>query len=46
MSNISLALENEIKQALEPLLSQLRGEIVIIIKNGNIEIDPLAEVRR
>ena len=35
-----------IQEALQTIAEEIRGEIVIIIKNGEVVVDPLVEVRR
>lgn len=35
-----------IQEALQTIAEEIRGELVIIIKNGEVVVDPLAEVRR
>jgi hypothetical protein len=35
-----------IQEALQTIADEIRGEVVIIIKNGEVVVDPLVEVRR
>jgi hypothetical protein len=43
---MTLDTQIRIQEALQTIADEIRGEVVIIIKNGKVEIDPLAEVRR
>lgn len=36
----------QIKDALKDIVKNIYGEVVVIIKNGEVVVDPLAEVRR
>lgn len=44
---MTLDTEIRIKEALKKIAEEIRqNELVIIIKNGEVVVDPLAEVRR
>ena len=43
---MTLDTQIRIKEALETIAESIRGEVVIVIKNGEVVVDPLAEVRR
>jgi DUF4097 and DUF4098 domain-containing protein YvlB len=36
----------QIQDALKDIVKNIYGEVVVIIKNGEVVVDPLAEVRR
>lgn len=43
---MTLDTQIRIQEALQTIADEIRGEVVIIIKNGEVVVDPLAEVRR
>ena len=43
---MTLDTQIRIQEALETIAEEVKGEVVIIIKNGEVVVDPLAEVRR
>lgn len=43
---MTLDTQIRIKEALQTIAEEIRGEVVIIIKNGEVVVDPLVEVRR
>jgi len=43
---MTLDTQIRIKEALQTIAEEIRGELVIIIKNGEVVVDPLVEVRR
>ena len=43
---MTLDTQIRIQEALKTIAEEVRGEVVIIIKNGEVVVDPLAEVRR
>lgn len=44
--NMTVDTQIRIQEALQTIADEIRGEVVIIIKNGEVVVDPLAEVRR